>query len=254
MLKRVAVVGGDGAVQEAAQRAVSKSSGEVEAVVLGAGAGAIVPEGTVALLADASHLEAVLPLVHMLGDMHERILNLLADSVDCREGIPAGSSNRLRDHAARFATVLGLSAGEKMTLERGALLHDIGKIRISNDVLLKNTVLSYDEWILLQQHTVIGAELLKNLACFTDVVDIVRSHHECFDGTGYPDKLEGEAIPLQARIMKIIDVYCAMTSPRHYRSTHCTHDEAVQYLESERGKHYDPELVDVFLKKKVGQT
>jgi putative two-component system response regulator len=87
-----------------------------------------------------------------------------------------------------------------------------------------------------------------------DTAEVILTHHECYDGTGYPKGLEKDAIPRLGRIMKILDVYCAMTSPRHYREGHATHEEAVEHLKSERGKHFDPELIDVFLEKDIGRT
>jgi HD-GYP domain-containing protein (c-di-GMP phosphodiesterase class II) len=180
-------------------------------------------------------------------------LLLLSDAIGCREGIPLGSAERVRAHAVRFGEALDLSAEELAVLERGALLRDIGKLKIDNDVLLKKSVLSYDDWLLLQQHTTLGVALLEERGVGGDVADIVLSHHECFDGDGYPEQLEGEAIPYLARVMKIVDVCCAMTSPRHYRETHTSHDDAIAYLKSERGKHYDAALLDVFLEAEVGQ-
>jgi HD-GYP domain-containing protein (c-di-GMP phosphodiesterase class II) len=182
------------------------------------------------------------------------VLLLLSDAIGCREGIPLGSAERVRAHALRFGEALDLNADALLVLERGALLRDIGKLKIDNDVLLKKSVLSYDDWLLLQQHTKLGVSLLEERGVGGDVVDIVLYHHECFDGDGYPEQLEGEAIPYLARVMKIVDVYCAMTSPRHYRETHTSHEDAIAYLKSERGKHYDAALLDVFLEAEVGQA
>ncbi len=236
MLTRIAVVGDD----EALEQALVEAGGEIAAVNVAAGVSP--PNGAVA--AGGGGAEAELVRVALtLGKEQDAVLHLLSDAVDAREGIHAGSGKRLQEHAVRMAQALNLSAADQCTLERGAIFHDIGKIAISNEVLLKKSVLDYDEWLLLQQHTDLGAELL----------EIVRCHHECWDGDGYPNKLEGEAIPYLARIMKLLDVYCAMTSPRHYRSTYASHAQAVEYLQSERGKHYDAALVDVFLSNDVGQ-
>ena len=85
------------------------------------------------------------------------------------------------------------------------------------------------------------------------MVDIVRYHHECWNGEGYPDRLEKDAIPRSALIMKILDVYCSMTSPRHYRSSHASHEEAIEHLKTERGERYCAELVDAFLDNDIGR-
>ena len=183
----------------------------------------------------------------------EALLLLLAQAVDAREGIDPRSGTRLQDHALRFAEALGLDKEAKAALALGALLHDIGKIQISNEVLLKKSVLDYDDWITLQSHPTLGAALLEERGLYTEVADIVRYHHECFDGTGYPNKIEGDEIPFLARVVKLLDVYCSMTSPRHYRTGHASHKEAVEYLQSERGKHYDPALVDAFIEHKIGR-
>jgi len=197
--------------------------------------------------------EDSLALAGELARIQEAHLILLAEAVDSREGLAQGSSERMRDHATRFAAALGLSADEQSALERGALLHDVGKILLNNEVLLKKAVLSYDDWLLLQAHTSMGADLLQEHGLHGDVLEIVRYHHECWTGEGYPERLEKKDIPRLARIMKLIDVYCSMTSPRHYRSGHASHEAAVEHLNAERGERFDPELVDVFLKAEVGQ-
>lgn len=246
MLKRIAIVGG-GEVDSKLSKAAEKAGAQLLSVP----PGGPLPSGIGALLAAPG--EASLTLAAEQARAHDALLVLLAEAVDSREGLVKGSSERMRDHATRFAAALGLSADEQSALERGALLHDIGKIMLSNDVLLKKAVLSYDDWLLLQAHTTMGADLLKEHQIHEDILDIVRYHHECWNGEGYPDRLEKKAIPRLARIMKILDVYCSMTSPRHYRSTHASHEAAVEHLKAERGERFDPELIDVFLKAEVGQ-
>ena len=243
MLKRIAVIGGGGLPEI--------ESGEVQ--VLPVEAGQALPCGTSAVVStlgpDKFFLEAALAVA----DGHAAALQLLADAIAVREGAPLGAEERVVAHATRFAEALGLSLDERSTLERAALLRDVGKLCVDNDILLKSAVLSYDDWLLIRRHTLLGAELLEARGLDTDILDIVRYHHECWDGDGYPENLEGEAIPRLARVMKIIDVYCAMTTPRHYREKANSHEDALAYLESERGKHYDPELMDIFLGQSVGQ-
>ena len=208
------------------------------------------PSGTVGLVADpAKALDAALAV----GAEQEQLLKLIADAVAVREGIPLGDAERVRDHAARFAQALGLDADAQLTLERAALLRDVGKLRIPNEILLNKSVLDYDQWRLLKSHSKLGAELLLDRNVCTDVTEVVRYHHECYDGDGYPEHLEGEDIPYAARIMKILDVYCAMTSPRLYRSTTSSREEALEHLAEERGKHFDPHLIDVFLDARIGK-
>ena len=185
---------------------------------------------------------------------YDELLYLLADVVDSQEGVAPGTSRRVQEHAARFAAALGLPPEDHLALTRAALLRGIGMLKVPVDVRFKKEMLTYDEWALLQAHPKLGADMVANMDALKDTGPVIRTHHECYDGTGYPDGLEGEHIPRLGRMMKILDVYCAMTSPRHYREGHATHEQAVKHLKSERGKHFDPELVDVFVKTGVGQT
>lgn len=249
MLKRIAVLGAD----ETAQKALEKGIKKLDVQLTPVEEGAELPDFTGAVVHGGDAIEA-LPAALQLMDHTESLLHLLAEAVDCRESFRPGSSERVVEHATRFAKALELSDNERLLLERAALLRDIGKLRIPNEVLLKDGLLTYDEWNLIQQHTTIGADLVASIPGLGGIMDIVRCHHESWDGDGYPDKLEGENIPLLARALKIIDVFCAMTSPRTYRLGHASKDDATLHLENEQGKHFDPDLVDVFLKQKIGKV
>lgn len=246
MLKRIAVIG-DASAHEALIKAADAQGAQLKF----ADAGGVVPPGSSAVLgpADADSLSAALALA----TANDGLLHLLAEAIDCREGRVQGSAKRLQDHAVRFGQALGLDDDELSALARGALLIDVGKILLSNDVLMKKTLLSYDDWLLLQAHTTMGADLLVAHGCHTDVVDIVRYHHECWNGEGYPEGLEKGAVPKLALMMKILDVYCAMTSPRHYRTSHASHEDALEHLKAERGERFNAELVDAFVEHEVGQ-
>lgn len=246
MLKRIVVVGENSSVaetltKEAQVRGILITSAEKEHAASGSAA---VISGDV----------AALDIADAIGTERYQMLLLLSDAIDCREDMPAGSAQRLCEHMLRFGKALELSGDDLFTLERGALLRDIGKIRLTNDILLKKSVLDYDEWVTLKSHSRFGAELLHERQVAPDVIEMVEFHHECWDGVGYPDGLERKEIPYFARILKIADVYCAMTSFRHYRSGHASHEEAIEHLQHERGKHFDPELIDVFIQENVGQT
>lgn len=249
MLSRIVLVDAD-----AALRGAMAAAGAEDVLVSAVCGGAALPPGTVCVAGTAGAASAVAGAAVLAGSAQECLLELLSDAVDVREGVPAGSGRRLREHATRFAVAAGLSGEDRYVLERGAYLHDIGKICVPNGVLLKDGVLSYDDWLLLQRHTELGAALLEKSGCHADVAGIVRCHHECWDGDGYPGKLEREEIPLLARMMRLLDVYCSMTSPRAYRSTHASHEQAIDYIVSERGAHFDPELVDLFVAKDIGRT
>lgn len=184
----------------------------------------------------------------------EDTLTLLAEAIDSREELAPGSSLRVMDHAVRFGKALKLSAKDLRTLERGALLRDIGKIRIPNSVLLKYTILTHDEWDMIRKHTHLGGAIVKKVPSLKDIEPIVRYHHECWDGTGYPDELEGKKIPRLAQIVRIVDVFCAMTAMRHYRQNVHSLAQALEHIKSEAGKHFAPDLVKIFVEAKIGKV
>ena len=248
MRKRIAIVGDDPSFNEAIGRAV-----EGKPVILSALEGDSPPPATSAVVGPAPQAELLVNAALSAGDEHSALFLLVGDAVAVREDIPLGSSKRVLGHATRLAEALGLSEDEQLALERAAVLRDIGKLRINNDLLLKKNVLDYDEWHLLQNHAVMGAELLEEWGVCADVLSAIRYHHECYDGDGYPEGLEKDQIPMLARAVKIIDVYCAMTSPRHYRPTYADQDQARQHLKNERGKHFDPEMIDAFISNHVAR-
>lgn len=248
MLKRIALVGDDPAQIAAVQQHLEGRDAHVVAVL----PGAALPAGAGAVIS-ATGLEAGVDAALAVCADQETLMILLSEAIGAREGHRAGSARRMLDHASRFAKALELDAEATSQLERAALLRGLGKLRIDNDVLLKKSVLDYDEWLLIQRHPALGAEMLRELHISEDIADIVHAHHECYDGTGYPDCLERDAIPLLARALKLLDVFCAMTSPRHYRSGYATLDQALEHLQSERAKHFDPALVGAFVHGNVGR-
>ncbi len=247
MLNHVVILGGTARNEARIRKALGEGGPHVsrtpESQPLAPGACAI-------LNADASG--DLIDAASILCGRNAATLGLLSEAIDCREGLVQGSSMRLVEHAGRFAGGLGLGAEDKLALERAALLRDIGKLRILNEVLLKPDLLSYDEWAVIQRHPHFGADLVAEIEGFQDIEAVIRCHHESYDGDGYPERLEGEQIPFLARALKILDVYCAMTSPRHYRTGTASHKEAVAHIRAERGKHFDPELANVFLDAKIG--
>lgn len=248
MRTRIAVVG----VKEKALASLRAEAEAADAGITVLAPGADLPTDAGAVL--AADPVAGLPAALAACAAHARLLVLFSESLGAREGHVWGSAARVLAHATRMAAALGLDPAERSRLERAALLRGVGKLRVSNDILLKKSVLDYDEWLAIQHHPEQGAALLREADLCADVADIVRAHHEYYDGTGYPDKIERDAIPLLARALNVIDIYCAMTSPRHYRTGHATHEQAVEHLKSERGKHFDPAMVDAFLEHRVGET
>jgi HD-GYP domain-containing protein (c-di-GMP phosphodiesterase class II) len=153
---------------------------------------------------------------------------------------------RFRAHALRVAalsvrvgTALGLRPAELETLELAAKLHDVGKLAVSARILAKPGPLDDDEWAAMRRHPAEGARLLATYVSSTEVLAIVRSHHERWDGAGYPEGLHAEQIPLGARIVAVVDAFCAMTEPRPYRP--CLDDRAARSeLVAQAGRQFDP--------------
>src|SRR5690349_7084057 len=161
---------------------------------------------------------------------------------------------RMARYSRLIANAIGLNHDEAETVELAAPLHDIGKIGIPDQILLKTGKLDAAEWQVMRRHPVIGHEILKGSASKYVRMGalIALGHHEKYDGSGYPNGLVGDHIPLCARIVAIADVYDALTSVRPYKSAWST-DAAHEYVSSQAGKHFDPRLVDAFvtMKKEV---
>ena len=158
-----------------------------------------------------------LTLVQGAGDGRPDLEQLSAH-VDAREAYTAGHSRRVRLIALELASGLGLANAERATLGRAALFHDIGKLVVPDEILLKPSSLTVEEWEVMRRHTDDGARVLEDVGAFADAVPGVRHHHERFDGTGYPQGLAGEAIPLVARIVHVADALDSMLTTRVYRA------------------------------------
>jgi HD-GYP domain-containing protein (c-di-GMP phosphodiesterase class II) len=249
MRKRIAVIGKDTSLLDSLQKAAGD-----ELDVLPLKPRKPLPVNTVALAGDGADAKALVNAALGLANHYEILLLLIAESIDAREGLPVGASQRVLDCATRFARALDLNAEDTLALQRGALLRDLGKLRISNEVLLKRNLLTYDEWALIRAHAHLGADMVATLPEVKDLEPVIRYHHENFDGTGYPDKLESDAIPYLARMLRIVDVYCAMTGQRHYRPTVSSHADAIEHLRAEQGKHFDAPLVDAFIERDVADA
>jgi PAS domain S-box-containing protein len=157
-----------------------------------------------------------------------------------------GHIRRVTNDTIRLARALGMDEGKLPDIERGALLHDIGKIGIMDEILLKKGDLTDEDWKEIKRHPQIARDLLSNVKLLEDAMDIPYSHHENWDGSGYPQGLKGEEIPLPARIFAVVDTFDAMTSPRPYRNA-WTKTEAIHYLIEQKGKKFDPQVVDLFI-------
>lgn len=180
-------------------------------------------------------------------DSAESVILSLALTIEARDPYTRGHCERLAAYATALGARLGLDDDQRVALYRGGFLHDVGKVGIPDAVLLKRGPLDASEYALMQQHTVIGDDLCRELRSLEDIRPIVRHHHERSDGTGYPDKLTGDAIPLFARIMSVVDAYDAMTTDRPYK-TALTLEQACRELRDEARKGWKSEvLVEEFV-------
>lgn len=171
----------------------------------------------------------------------------LAKAIDARDTYTGVHSDRSAALAAAMAQELGLSAEEAYAVRLGARLHDIGKIGVPDNILRKPGALTEQEWALMKRHPEIGAEILALVRPLYRVIPIVRHHQEWYDGSGYPDGLAGEEIPLGARILAVVDAFSAMTDDRSYRKG-ISMQEAFAELERCAGTQFDPKIVEAFLK------
>jgi len=186
--------------------------------------------------------------VESLIDRPGGILASLARTLAARDEAMHGHAQRVRRYAVALAREARITDDRMIeAIDTGALLHDIGKLGIPDRVLQKPGPLTHDEYEQVKQHAIIGGDLLSAVPFAGPLMLIVRHHHECWDGTGYPDRLCGDAIPLGARVLSIVDCYDALTSDRPYRSA-LSHQTAIGIIEERRGTMYDPELTDAFLK------
>jgi len=148
--------------------------------------------------------------------------------------------------ARSTARKLEMSDDEVDNVYWASMLHDIGKIGISDRILRKKSVLSEDDWVQIRMHPMIGSNIVSSIDAYPELAPTICAHQEKYDGTGYPKGLSGQDIPLGARILGIADAYQAMTEHRYYRPAR-THEEAVAELQNVRGKQFDPEVLDVFI-------
>jgi len=171
----------------------------------------------------------------------------LALAVEAKDAYSAGHSKRVGFYATQIGEAMGLDEEMLRTLRDAGVLHDIGKIGIKDDILLKSTPLTPDEAKIMQQHPLIGEAIVKPVRSLQKVVVMVRHHHERFDGVGYPGGLKGEAIPLGARILAVADTYDAMVTDRPYRKR-LTLEDAKRELKASAGTQHDPAVVEAFLR------
>lgn len=178
---------------------------------------------------------------------HVGTIKALLSALDAKDKYTAGHSNRVTDYAMLLGRGLELEEDQLRLLQEASLFHDIGKIGIPESILNKRDTLTTDEYEFIKKHSTIGADIVESIKSFEEHADIVRHHHERFDGRGYPDQLAGKDIPLLARILAVADTYDAMTSDRPYRMR-MPKDKALIVIRECSGSQFDPDLVEVFLR------
>lgn len=177
---------------------------------------------------------------------YDLTLEAWAKVLEYRDKETEGHSRRLVELSTQLAQAIGLSTEEIVNLGRGALLHDIGKLAIPDEILLKPGELNDAERKLLQQHPVYAKQMLAQVSFLQPSVAVAYSHHERWDGLGYPEGLKGNEIPIAARIFAVVDQWDALTSDRPYRKA-WKREDVIAYFKENAGKIYDPNIIDIFL-------
>ena len=176
-----------------------------------------------------------------------QMMESLSTTIEAKDEYTRGHSRRVAQYAALIAENLGWSKEEIQNLKNCAYLHDIGKIGIPDQILNKPGKLTNEEFNLIKQHTTIGQDILKDITIIPHIDEVTRSHHEHYDGTGYPDGLKGNEIPIQARVIALADSYDAMNSRRIYRNA-LSHGRIYHEIQMNAGTQFDPGITKVFLK------
>lgn len=193
-----------------------------------------------------SSIKAIAQLLQKNYKTFNEFVQLVAKTLDAKDKYIAGHSIRVAEYAVRIARVLNLEEDQIENLRQACLLHDIGKIGIPDGVLNKKAPLSEKERFHIYRHPALGKEILSQVSDFQNILDIIYAHHERVDGTGYPDGLKKEEIPLLARILAVADAYDAMLLERPYRSAK-TKLEAIKELLNEKEKQFDARIVEKFI-------
>ena len=179
-----------------------------------------------------SRVDTILQLKSYIDQQAEDVLFSLARSVELKCPVMTGHSERLMDYAVGFGEYLGLTSEELEILRAGSLLHDIGKVAVPDSILMKPGKLSAEELVIMRRHPIVGEEICAPLKSFRHLLPLIRHHHERADGSGYPDGLMGDSIPLSAQILQLADIYDALTTDRPYRRE-LSRENALAIMQSE---------------------
>jgi putative nucleotidyltransferase with HDIG domain len=182
----------------------------------------------------------------ILREAYEKTIEAWGKALEIRDQYSQGHTVRVADLSLRLAVHMSISHSDFVNLNRGALLHDIGKMAIPDAILLKQDFLTSEEMEVMKQHPVIAYKMLKEVSFLEEALDIPHYHHERLDGSGYPEGLRGEDIPFLARLFAVVDVFDALTTDRPYRPS-WEKSKAIAYLLDEKGRTFDEKVVDAFV-------
>lgn len=176
-----------------------------------------------------------------------RSITALAAAVETKDSGTVGHAQRVAKLTKSMAQRLGMSGKDLDRIEYAALLRDIGKANIPQAILNKTTPLTEEEWAVVKDHAALGADMVSNVPFLAGCADMIRHHHECWNGSGYPDGLKGDEIPLESRILALASDFDAMISTRPYHPAPLSVDEAIDEIRAGSGARYDPVVVEVVL-------
>ena len=192
-------------------------------------------------------LDRIVLLNHELAEAYDGTIEGWSRALDMRDHETEGHSQRVTGMTLALAEVFGMGGDELVHVRRGALLHDIGKMGIPDSILLKPGTLTDDERAVMERHPVYAFEMLSQIAFVRPALDIPYCHHESWDGTGYPEGLKGEDIPLAARLFAVVDVWDALRTDRPYRRAWPI-ARTRAHIAGCAGTHFDPQVVETFLR------
>jgi len=211
--------------------------------------GSIVPVDISLSLMNSDKGSYVIAAIRDISDLakaHEETLEGWSRAMDFRDKETEQHTQRVTKMTVQIARYMGLSETKIMRIRQGALLHDIGKIAVPDNILLKPGKLTEEEWVIMRKHPEYAYEMLWPIKFLRPALDIPYCHHERWDGSGYPRGLKGEEIPLAARIFAVVDVWDALRSERPYRKG-WSGKRVYEYIKEQSGKHFDPQIVELFI-------
>lgn len=182
-----------------------------------------------------------------LNKAFDTTLEVFVQALNVRENEPVGHTTFVAETTVRLATIYGIDTSALPDIWRGALLHDIGKLCIPESILLKPAKFTEEEWAVMRKHPEYGAQLLSHIPQLAAALDIPAYHHELWDGSGYPNRLKGEKIPIAARLFSVVDVWDALRSDRPHRKG-WPEEKVLDYIQSLAGVNFDPQVVEKFLR------